>query len=139
MAHGMATVEQYIGLLEKSYIVFRLSALSRNLRNEINCSRKIYFYDNGIRNAVLSDFKPLSLRADVGALWENFLISERRKYLEYHRIFAKTYFWRSYQQQEIDYVEESDGMFSAWEMKWNPAAKVKFAASCNAICGASDY
>jgi predicted AAA+ superfamily ATPase len=121
-----ATVEQYIGLLEKAFIVFRLGPLSRNLRNEINSSRKIYFYDNGIRNAVLADFKPLHLRGDVGALWENFLISERKKYLEYHRIFSKTYFWRTYQQQEIDYIEESDGAFSAWEMKWNPKAKARF-------------
>ncbi|MEO6758843.1 MAG: ATP-binding protein [Saprospiraceae bacterium] len=123
------TIEQYISLLEKSFIVFRLSPLSRNLRNEINTSRKIYFYDNGIRNAVLADFKPLSLRGDVGALWENFLVSERRKWLEYHRIWAKTYFWRSYQQQEVDYVEEVDGSFYAWEMKWNPRAKSKFPAS----------
>lgn len=123
------TVEQYIGLLEKSFLIFRLTPLSRNLRNEINTNRKIYFYDNGIRNAVLADFKPLSLRTDAGALWENFLISERQKYLQYHRIWAKTYFWRTYQQQEIDYVEESDGAFSAWEMKWNPKAKVRFPAS----------
>jgi len=123
------TVEQYIGLLEKSYIVFRLAPLSRNLRNEINSSRKIYFYDNGIRNAVLTDFKPLQLRSDKGALWENFLISERIKHLEYNRIWAKPWFWRTYQQQEIDYVEESDGEFSAWEMKYNPRAKVKFPTS----------
>jgi len=120
------TVEHYIGLLEKSYIVFRLSPLSRNLRNEINTSRKVYFYDNGIRNAVLADFKPLALRNDTGALWENFLISERQKKLQYQRSWAKTYFWRTYQQQEIDYVEEQDGIFSAWEMKWNPKAKSKF-------------
>lgn len=120
------TVEQYIGLLEKAFIVFRLHPLSRNLRNEISSSRKIYFYDNGIRNAVLADFKPMALRADVGALWENFLVSERKKHLEYSRILGKTYFWRTYQQQEIDYVEEYDGAFSAWEMKWNPKRKTKF-------------
>ncbi|MEI6407844.1 MAG: ATP-binding protein [Bacteroidota bacterium] len=123
------TVEQYIGLLEKSFIVFRLGPLSRNLRNEINSSRKIYFYDNGIRNAVLADFKPMALRTDAGALWENFLVSERLKYIHYQRIWAKTYFWRTYQQQEIDYIEESDGAFYAWEMKWNPKAKSKFPAS----------
>lgn len=123
------TVEQYIGLLEKSFIVFRLQPLSRNLRNEINSSRKIYFYDNGIRNAVLADFKPVSLRTDARALWENFMVSERQKYLHYHRIWAKRYFWRTYQQQEIDYVEESDGAFSAWQMKYNPKAKAKFPAS----------
>mgnify|MGYP001168731100 CR=1 FL=1 len=117
------TVEQYINLLEKSFIIFRLAPLSRNLRNEINSSRKIYFYDNGIRNAVLKDFKPLELRSDIGALWENFLIQERMKYLEYERKWAKVYFWRTYQQQEIDYIEESDGFFCAWEMKWNPKAK----------------
>jgi predicted AAA+ superfamily ATPase len=123
------TVEQYIGLLEKAFIIFRLSPLSRNLRNEINSHRKIYFYDNGIRNAVLADFKPLSLRSDTGALWENFLTSERQKYLNYHRIWAKTYFWRTYQQQEIDYIEESDGRISSWQMKWNPQAKAKFPSS----------
>jgi predicted AAA+ superfamily ATPase len=122
------TVEQYIGLLEKSFIVFRLQPLSRNMRNEINTKRKVYFYDNGLRNAILTDFKPMSLRTDVGALWENFVISERKKYLEYHRIWAKTYYWRSYQQQEIDYIEETDGAFSAWELKWNPKAKVRFPA-----------
>jgi predicted AAA+ superfamily ATPase len=124
-----ATVEQYIGLLEKSFLVFRLPPLSRNLRNEINTNRKIYFYDNGIRNAVLADFKPLSLRTDTGALWENFLISERKKYLEYERLWAKSYFWRTYQQQEIDYIEEMDGAFRAWEMKWNPRAKAKFSST----------
>lgn len=123
------TVEQYIGLLEKSFIVFRLQPLSRNLRNEINTKRKIYFYDNGIRNAILTDFKPLAMRTDAGALWENFIISERKKYLAYHRIWAKTHYWRTYQQQEIDYVEEADGAFSAWELKWNPKARARFPAS----------
>ncbi len=124
-----ATVELYIHLLEKAFIVFRLPPFSRNLRNEISSSRKIYFYDNGIRNAVLSDFKPLALRGDTGALWENFIISERMKVLEYERIWAKTYFWRTYQQQEIDYLEETDGRFSTWEFKWNPKAKAKFPSS----------
>jgi uncharacterized protein len=123
------TVEQYIGLLEKAFIIFRLAPLSRNLRNEINTSRKIYFIDNGIRNAIISDFKPLSLRADTGALWENFLISERFKRNEYERRWAKSYFWRTYQQQEIDYVEEVDGSFSAWEMKWQAKKNWKCPAS----------
>jgi uncharacterized protein len=120
------TVEQYISLLEKAFIIFRLKPLSRNLRNEIGSSRKIYFYDNGIRNAILADFKQPALRSDIGALWENFLVSERRKLLEYQRMWHKSYFWRTYQQQEIDYIEESDGAFSAWEMKWNPKRKAKF-------------
>jgi len=123
------TVEQYISLLEKAFIIFRLKPLSRNLRNEIGSSRKVYFYDNGIRNAILADFKQPSLRNDIGALWENFLVSERQKLLEYQRLWRKSYFWRTYQQQEIDYIEESDGAFSAWEMKWNPKRKSKFPES----------
>ncbi|MEZ0486531.1 ATP-binding protein [Fibrella aquatica] len=122
-----ATVESYINLLEKAFIIFRLQPFSRNLRHEISSSRKIYFYDNGIRNAILADFKPLALRTDIGALWENFLISERQKVLHYHGQWARTYFWRTHQQQEIDYLEEQDGAISAWEFKWNPNAKVRFA------------
>jgi predicted AAA+ superfamily ATPase len=121
-----ATVESYIGLLEKAFIVFRLQPFSRNLRSEISSSRKIYFYDNGIRNAILADFKPLDLRSDVGALWENFLISERQKYLHYSQQWVRSYFWRTHQQQEIDYVEEQDGDFRAFEFKWNPNAKARF-------------
>ena len=121
-----ATVESYIGLLEKAFIVFRLQPFSRNLRSEISSSRKIYFYDNGIRNAILADFKPLDLRGDVGALWENFLISERQKYLHYNGQWVRSYFWRTHQQQEIDYMEEQDGAFRAFEFKWNPNAKTRF-------------
>ncbi|MFZ4634605.1 MAG: ATP-binding protein [Saprospiraceae bacterium] len=123
------TVSNYLDLLEKSYIVFRLMPLSRNLRNEITSSRKVYFYDNGIRNAVLENFSPLSMRTDVGALWENFLVSERLKMRQYTGLHGKSYFWRTKAQQEIDYVEEIDGQFRAWEFKWNPKAKVRFAAS----------
>lgn len=114
------TVEKYIDLLEKCYIVFRLSAFSRNLRTELKKSKKIYFYDNGIRNAILQNFAPLALRADVGALWENFFISERVKANHYQGRYVKSYFWRTTQQQEIDYIEEEDGAFTAFEMKWNP-------------------
>lgn len=114
------TVEKYIDLLEKCFIVFRLNGFSRNLRTELKKSKKIYFYDNGIRNAVLQNFAPLSLRQDVGALWENFCISERVKANEYSRRHAKPYFWRTTQQQEIDYIEEHDGRFTLFEMKWNP-------------------
>ncbi len=124
-----ATVESYISLLEKAFIIFRLQPLSRNLRNEINSSRKVYFYDNGIRNAILADFKPLSLRGDVGALWENFLVSERQKHLHYNQQWTRNYFWRTYQQQEIDYVEEQDGAFRAYEFKWNPKAKARFSST----------
>lgn len=112
------TVQKYIDVLEKGYIVFRLNSFSRNLRNEIKQNRKIYFYDNGIRNMIIGDFKPLNLRLDKGALWENFLISERRKQNIYKDTFARMYFWRTKQQQEIDFVEEKDGAISAYEFKW---------------------
>jgi predicted AAA+ superfamily ATPase len=122
-----ATVEQYISLLEKAYVVFRLQPLSRNVRNEINTSRKIYFFDNGIRNAIIGNFKPLEMRQDKGALWENFLISERVKQLNYKKWAGRYYFWRTYQQQEIDWIEEVEGDFFAYEFKWNPRkAKAKF-------------
>lgn len=119
------TVERYIDLLEKSFVVFRLTSLSRNGRNELKKSRKIYFYDNGVRNAVINNFNPLSLRADVGDLWENFMISERRKTLHYNQIFANTYFWRTHTQQEIDYIEEREGKLFAYEFKWSEKKKAK--------------
>ncbi len=114
------TIEKYIDLLEKCYIVFRLSAFNRNLRTELKKSKKVYFYDNGIRNAIIQNFSPLAMRNDAGALWENFFISERIKVNEYTGRYAKSYFWRTTQQQEIDYIEEADGQFTAFEMKWNP-------------------
>lgn len=114
------TVEKYIDLLEKCYIIFRLNAFSRNVRTELKKSKKIYFYDNGIRNTVIQNFAPLNLRQDTGALWENFFISERLKANHYAGRFAKSYFWRTTRQQEIDYIEESDGKFTVFEMKWNP-------------------
>jgi len=120
------TVEKYIDLLEKSFVIFRLTAYSRNIRNEIRKGRKIYFYDNGIRNAIIGNFNPLDLRTDTGALWENFLVSERMKYLASLQQDADRYFWRTTQQQEIDYLEEANGKLSAWEFKWNPKAKARF-------------
>jgi len=120
------TVEKYIDLLEKSFVIFRLTAYSRNIRNEIRKGRKIYFYDNGIRNAIIGNFNPLDLRTDTGALWENFLVSERMKYLASLQQDADRYFWRTTQQQEIDYLEEANGQLSAWEFKWNPKAKARF-------------
>lgn len=113
------TVEKYIDLLEKCFIVFRLQAISRNMRTELKKSRKVFFYDNGIRNAVLQHFAPLSLRSDVGALWENFVIAERIKKNHYEGRYPKYYFWRTTSQQEIDFLEEEDGVFDAFEMKWN--------------------
>lgn len=119
------TTEKYISLLEKAFIVFRLGSLSRNLRNELKKSRKIYFYDNGLRNAVINQFSPIDLRQDTGALWENFMISERTKWLSYRRIHCNRYFWRTHAHQEIDYIEERNGILSAFEFKWNPKAKAR--------------
>lgn len=124
------TIEKYIDLLEKCYIVFRLNGFNRNLRTELKKSKKIYFFDNGIRNAILQNFAPLSLRQDAGALWENFIISERIKRNHYLGRYVNSYFWRTTQQQEIDYVEECDGQFSIFEMKWNPRrANTQFPSS----------
>ena len=123
------TVEQYIQLLEKSYILFQLPAFSRNLRNEIKKGRKIYFYDNGIRNAIIKNFNPTELRQDIGALWENFLVSERRKYLSYKRKAVNPYFWRTHAQQEIDYIEEAGGLLQAIEFKWNENTKARLPES----------
>jgi predicted AAA+ superfamily ATPase len=118
------TVERYVYILEQAFIVFRLTAFSRNIRNELKRARKIYFYDNGIRNSILSNFNALSFRTDKGALWENYLVSERMKFIHYHRLFSASYFWRTTQQQEIDYIEERDGMLHAYEFKWNNPAKL---------------
>ncbi|MCR5190432.1 MAG: ATP-binding protein [Bacteroidales bacterium] len=120
------TVERYITLLEQCYIIFRLPSYSRNLRNELKTSRKIYFYDNGIRNALIADFNAPEIRQDVGALWENFVISERMKSNGYYRRWVNRYFWRTKQQQEIDYLEEGGGKLHAYEIKWNPKAKASF-------------
>lgn len=120
------TVERYIDLMEKAFIIFRLTALSRNIRNELKRTRKIYFYDNGIRNAVIKNFNPLTLRQDTGALWENFLISERMKINQYKGRWVNNWFWRTHAQQEIDYIEEYDGGIHAYEFKWNPQKKVRF-------------
>ena len=119
------TVEKYIDLLEKCFVVFRLSAFNRNLRTELKKGKKVYFYDNGIRNAVIQNFAPLPLRQDVGSLWENYFVSERMKANHYAGRYAKSFFWRTVQQQEIDYIEEEDGQFRAFEMKWNPKKQLR--------------
>lgn len=119
------TVDRYVELLEKCFVVFQLGGFSRNLRNEIKKGKKIYFYDNGIRNALIKNFSPLELRLDTGALWENFLVSERMKANHYTNRYVNSYFWRTHNQQEIDLIEESAGKLFAWEFKWNEKAKVK--------------
>jgi uncharacterized protein len=123
------TIEKYIGFLEKAFIVFRLSSFSRNLRNELKRSRKIYFYDVGIRNAVINQFSPVPLRQDIGQLWENYWIAERRKFMDYSQQKVNTYFWRTHAGQEIDYLEEANGKLTAFECKWNEKAKVKIPGS----------
>lgn len=119
------TVENYICLLEKCFVVFRLDSFSRNLRNEIKKGKKIYFYDNGVRNAVISNFAPLELRTDTGALWENLMVSERIKHNAYSGNYAQLYFWRTHDQKEIDLIEEEDGILKTFEFKWNSKNKSK--------------
>ncbi len=120
------TVEKYIDLLEKAYVVFRLPALNRNVRNEIKKGKKVYFFDCGIRNAILNNFNPLTSRTDCGALFENYVIAERLKFLKYHNIDAKMYFWRTTQQQEIDLIEETSQELNAYEFKWGKSQRVRF-------------
>ncbi|MDR9416535.1 MAG: ATP-binding protein [Gracilimonas sp.] len=120
------TVASYIDILEKAYVVFRLPAYSRNLRNEIKKNQKIYFYDNGVRNAVIHDYEVFTTRTDKGALWENFLISERLKQLRYAKTKSDMYFWRTKQQQEVDYVEVSGKAISGYEFKLNPKRSIRF-------------
>lgn len=119
------TVEKYIILLEKAFVIFRLPAFARNVRNEIRKGKKFYFYDNGIRNAIIKNFQFPSQRTDIGPLWENFLISERIKALSPYNRNVDSYFWRTTQQQEIDYIEESSQSIVAWEFKWNKRKKAR--------------
>ena len=120
------TVDTYIDILEKAFIIFKLTPLSRNLRNEIKAKNKVYFYDNGIRNAVIGQLQPLAIRQDTGVLWENFLVSERVKQISQNKDLRQFYFWRTTQQQEVDYVEEFNGAFFGYEFKWNQRKKIKF-------------
>lgn len=112
------TVERYIDLLEKTFVIFRLTSFSRNLRKEINKGFKIYFHDLGIRNSIIQQFQPIDIRNDKGGLWENFLICERMKYLQNHSMTPAQYFWRTHDQQELDYIEEYNGQLSGYEFKW---------------------
>lgn len=125
------TIEKYIALLEQAFIVFRLPSFARNLRNELKFSKKIYFLDNGIRNALIGNFSDINFRNDAGALWENFVIAERIKHNHYQQIYCNQYFWRTKTQVEIDYVEEKDGALDTFEFKWNPKRK---AVMPNSFC-----
>jgi len=112
------TVQKYLDLLEKSFVVHRLGGFKRNLRTEISKSSRYYFYDNGIRNALIKNFNSLSLRDDAGMLWENYIISERLKKQHYTKQFSNNYFWRTHDKQEIDFVEEKDGILHGYEIKY---------------------
>jgi len=120
------TVQKYIDVLEQAFIIFRLPAYRKNIRSELKKSRKIYFWDNGLRNAILGNFNPLDKRIDIGQLWENYIVSERYKYLIYQNSNIKLYFWRTTQSQEIDLIEESSQSLLAIEIKWNPKAGKNF-------------
>lgn len=122
---GKNTVERYLDLLSKVFVIYKLPGFSRNLRKEITKTSRWYFYDNGIRNAIISNFNTIKNRNDIGELWGNYLLSERIKHNEYNEINAHHYFWRTYDQQEIDLIEEVDGNIKAFEFKWNPNKKVK--------------
>jgi uncharacterized protein len=119
------TVEKYLDLLSKTFVIFSINAFSRNLRNEISKSKRWYFYDNGIRNILIENMNDIAIRNDTGEIWENYIISERVKFQKNNQILVSNYFWRTYQQQEIDWVEERDGKLFAYEIKWNPNKKVK--------------
>ncbi|MCD5382832.1 ATP-binding protein [Candidatus Gracilibacteria bacterium] len=119
------TTDKYLDILEKAFIIKRLYGFSRNLRNEITKKVKIYFYDLGIRNAIISQFNPLNLRNDVGALWENFLVMERFKKIKYEEIYRDLYFWRTYEGNEIDLLEDGEGKIFGYEIKWGEKGKIK--------------
>jgi predicted AAA+ superfamily ATPase len=123
------TVNSYIDLLEKSFVIFRLTSFSKNIRNEIKANKKIYFYDNGVMNTIIGNFNALEFRQDKGALWENFLVSERMKQLSYTQSIVKPYFWRTTTQQEIDYIEVNADNINAFEFKWATTKKAKLPKS----------
>jgi len=113
------TVQRYIDLLEKAFVIFQLNGFSRNQRNEITKKTKIYFFDLGIRNSIIANFNPIELRQDVGALWENFRIDERFKFLAREKKSPNYYFWRHHNQQEIDYIEDEGGQLTCYEFKYS--------------------
>jgi len=119
LAMSKNTIEKYLDILSKVFVIYKLTGFSRNLRKEIVKNSKWYFYDNGIRNAIAADFNQIENRADIGILWENYMMSERIKYQSYNGIITNRYFWRTYDKQEIDLIEEREGKLFAYEFKWN--------------------
>jgi predicted AAA+ superfamily ATPase len=132
-------VEKYLDLLSKTFVIFSINAYSKNLRNEISKSKRWFFYDNGIRNIIIENMNDIALRNDVGELWENYIFSERIKYQHFRQMLVSNYFWRTYQQQEIDWIEEREGKLFAYEMKWNPDKKVKIPNQWKATYPDSDF
>ncbi len=122
---NVRTVERYIDLLEKAFVVFRLPPFSRNLRKEISKKNKVFFYDIGIRNSIVRQYQPIELRLDKGAIWENFFVVERLKYLQSQQLRPSLYFWRTHDQQELDLLEDMDGMLTAFEVKWSQGKQKK--------------
>lgn len=118
------TVARYLDIFEKCFILYNLRGFSRNLRSEITRTSKYYFYDNGVRNAIINNFNPIASRHDVGALWKNFLVSERFKARTYQVVYARDYFWRTWERQEIDFIEEREGKLYAYEFKWSDRRRV---------------
>jgi predicted AAA+ superfamily ATPase len=127
LGESVPTIQRYIDLLEKAFVIFRLRSFSRNLRKEIAKGQKIYFFDLGIRNALIRNYNPLNLRSDIGGLWENFCIVERMKYNMNRRHFVNSWFWRTYDQKEVDYIEEEGGLMTAFEFKYKSSVKNKVA------------
>ncbi|MEM8586207.1 MAG: ATP-binding protein [Bacteroidota bacterium] len=119
------TVESYLDILEKVFILYRVGSFSSNLRKEVAKAKRWYFYDNGVRNAIISNYSPIDLRNDVGQLWENYVVAERAKFLRYREIYSETYFWRTYDQQEIDWIESKNGQLDAYEIKWSNKKKFR--------------
>ena len=123
------TVERYLDLLSKVFVIYRIPGFSRNLRNEVTKTSRWNFYDNGIRNVLIANFNTLTLRNDIGELWENYLLSERIKTQHYNEMLVNNYFWRTYQRQEIDWIEEREGKLHAYEIKWSITKKSKVPTS----------
>jgi len=139
LGENVHTIKRYIKILEQCFVLFRLSSFSRNMRKELGKRNKIYFYDLGVRNTLIMNFNKLESRNDTGALWENFCILERLKYNHYHRRFMNTYFWRTYDQKEIDLIEEYGGKLHAFEFKWNPLRKIKTPGEFLSVYPGSKY
>ena len=125
LAMSKNTVDRYLELLEKAFVIYKLTGFSRNLRKEISKNPRYYFYDTGVRNALIQNFNPLNLRDDVGQIWENYLVMERLKKQEYTGITCSNYFWRTYDRKEVDWIEEREGKLFAYEFKWRPSSKAK--------------